>query len=172
VEELQGQGQSSAVNLVFQGLLAAYHAAVWEAAEQSSDDFDMAGVEEAKALCAMFDMSLRARRPPLYSLFSVTEQMKAQVRRIREQRKQLKQRARSQAALKVKPPAPSVWGCVEFDAISRAFDYAGYVDFHTKTKCVGAKVSAATYAHLWNSFNQSMQDDVSMHPVVDPKAPK
>lgn len=55
--------------------------------------------------------------------------------------------------------AQSVWGCVEFDAISRDFDYANYVDFHERTKCIGAVVSPSTYIHLRNAFHQAMEDD-------------
>lgn len=63
--------------------------------------------------------------------------------------------------------ALSFWGCVEVDACSRDFDYQDYVDFHTKTGCVGAKLSEACYKHIWNIFHTAMEEAIEFHPDPD-----
>jgi hypothetical protein len=53
--------------------------------------------------------------------------------------------------------APSVWGCVEMDAASRDFDHANYLNFHERSGCKGAPLSAAGYALVRMVLNDSIE---------------
>jgi len=55
--------------------------------------------------------------------------------------------------------APSFWGCVEVNAISRDFTYEQYIVFHTKTGCVGAKVHSLVYTALQKAFHMALATD-------------
>lgn len=52
--------------------------------------------------------------------------------------------------------ADTIWGSVEFDALSRSFDYENYVRMHTGTGCRGALVSPEAYKQLNDVFYGEM----------------
>jgi hypothetical protein len=55
---------------------------------------------------------------------------------------------------------PSIWGCVETDAISRDFDYDNYLSFHTRIGCKAQPVSKSGYAMLSAWFHHEMEEDM------------
>lgn len=53
----------------------------------------------------------------------------------------------------------SVWDCVEFDAISRDFDYATYLNYHTRCACTGKPLSKEGFKLLVQAFHKEYQLD-------------
>lgn len=54
--------------------------------------------------------------------------------------------------------APSVWGCIEMDAAARNFDYAGYVNLHSRSDCKGSKLSPAGYQLVRKILSGSIEE--------------
>lgn len=55
----------------------------------------------------------------------------------------------------------SIWSSIEFNAISRDFDYQEYLSMHITGGCPGAPVSEMVYKHLWNIFNTELENTLN-----------